>query len=579
MIAAGYAYDRILIRSKDWPPRMLLRPRYLRRYRQIAEILADYGFGAALAQFGLSERLNLPRAWRRKKAAVEELTNARRLRLAIEEMGPTFIKFGQILSTRSDLLPPDYIVELSFLQDRVAPVSWDEARTVLESELGGPVEDFFAAVDPVPIASASLAQVHVATLLNGQEVVIKIQRPNIEATINTDLDIIYDLAQQAQQRTGLGSRYEVGDVAEEFAFSLRNELNFLREGRSADRFRENFTNEPQLYVPKVYWELTTHRMLVLERIRGIKIDDIQALDAAGYNRKRLADYAARIVLQEVLIDGFFHADPHPGNLLILPGEVICMLDFGTMGRLDETDRLNLARLFIAVVQLDVDSTIDQLQRMGIADYKVNRTGLYADLRRLMRQYHGVPIYDINAREVLNELQPIIYDYKLHVPTDYWLLIKTSVIMQGVGLALDPDYDIFKAAQPFLGKIFRQLWFPSSWAPGLLRLGLDWKDLAAQLPRQTIRLMDQLDRGDLSVQARLPQLDPIINRVERWIHQVIYTILLAALLIGLAFLAPHLDLTWPWRLITWIIMGGFVTLVILMARLVWSFFRSGKWKIE
>ncbi|HLE16206.1 MAG TPA: AarF/ABC1/UbiB kinase family protein [Anaerolineales bacterium] len=558
---------------------MLLRPRYLRRYRQIAEILADYGFGAALAQFGLSERLNLPRAWRRKKAADEELTNARRLRLAIEEMGPTFIKFGQILSTRSDLLPPDFIQELSYLQDRVAPVSWDQAQAVVESELGGPVEDFFAAVDPVPIASASLAQVHVATLLNGQEVVIKVQRPNIEATINTDLDIIYDLAQQAQQRTGLGSRYEVAEVAEEFAFSLRNELNFLREARSLDRFRENFTNEPQLYVPKVYWDLTTHRLLVLERIRGIKIDDLAALDAAGYNRTRLADYAARIVLQEVLIDGFFHADPHPGNILILPGEVICMLDFGTMGRLDESDRLNLARLFIAVVQLDVESTIDQLQRMGIADYKVNRAGLYADLRRLMRQYHGVPIYDINAREVLNELQPIIYDYKLHVPTDYWLLIKTAVIMQGVGLALDPDFDIFKAAQPFLGKIFRQLWFPSSWAPGLMRLGLDWKDLAAQLPRQAIRLMDQLDRGDFTVQARLPQLEPLINRVERWVHQVIYTILLAALLIGLAFLVPHLNFIWPWKLTTWIIMGGFLVLVILMARLVWSFFRAGKWKID
>jgi ubiquinone biosynthesis protein len=494
-------------------------------------------------------------------------------------MGPTYIKFGQILSTRSDLLPPDYIEELSYLQDKVAPVSWEKAQGVLESELGAPVEEFFAAVDPNPIASASLAQVHAATLLNGQEVVIKIQRPNIETTINTDLDIINDLAVQAQQHTGLGSRYVVSELAEEFAFSLRNELDFLREARSADRFRQNFAKEPHLCVPKIYWDYSTRRVLVLERIHGIKIDDIPGLDAAGYNRRRLADHAARIVLQEVLIDGFFHADPHPGNILILPGEVICLLDFGTMGRLDDRDRINLARLFIAVVQLDVDATIDQLQRMGIADYKVDRASLNHDLRRMLLQYYGTPIYDINAREVFKNLQPIIYEYTLRVPTDLWLLVKTSVIMQGVGLALDPEFDIFKAAQPFLGRIFRQLWLPTSWGPGLLRAGLDWKDLAAELPRQSIRLLDQLDRGDFTVQARLPQLEPTINRVERIVDRVIYAIILSALLIGLAFLVPRLDFTWPWRLITWIIMGGFLLLLFLVARLAWSYIRSARRRRE
>ena len=558
---------------------MLLKPRYLRRYRQIGEILADYGFGAALAQLGLSDRLNLPRVWRRKKKVDEELTNARRLRLAIEEMGPTYIKFGQILSTRSDLLPPEYIEELSYLQDKVAPVSWEKAQGVLEAELGAPVEEFFAAVDPNPIASASLAQVHAATLLNGEEVVIKIQRPNIETTINTDLDIIYDLANQVQQRTDLGSRYEVAELADEFAFSLRNELDFLREARSADRFRQNFANEPHLRVPKIYWEYSTRQVLVLERIRGIKIDDLPALEAAGYNRRRLADHAARIVLQEVLVDGFFHADPHPGNILILPGEVICLLDFGTMGRLDDQDRINLARLFIAVVQLDIDATIDQLQRMGIADYKVNRTSLYQDLRRMLMQYYGTPIYDINAREVFKNLQPVIYEYKLRVPTDYWLLIKTAVIMQGVGLALDPEYDIFKAAQPFLGRIFRQLWFPSSWGPGLLRVGLDWKDLLSELPRQSIRLLDQLDRGDLTVQARLPQLEPTFIMIEHIVDRVIYAIILAALFVAFAFLVPRLDFTWPWKLITWIIVGGFLVLLFLVLRLAWSYIRAGKWRLK
>ena len=218
----------------------------------------------------------------------DAMTNPRRLRRAFEDLGPTFIKFGQILSTRSDIMPPEYLEELSYLQDEVPPVSWDEARQVVETELGASVEELFAQVDPVPIASASLAQVHVARLVGGEEVVVKIQRPNLEKTVNLDLDIIYDLAQTAQQRIAVASRYEVADLAEEFASALRIEMDFRREAWNADRFRQNFADEPHLYVPKIYWDYSTQRLLVMERIRGIKINDLDGLDAAGYDRQRLS---------------------------------------------------------------------------------------------------------------------------------------------------------------------------------------------------------------------------------------------------------------------------------------------------
>jgi ubiquinone biosynthesis protein len=553
---------------------MLVRPRYLRRYRQIAEILADYGFGAFLAQLGFSERLNLPRRIRRRKLPEEtEIPLPRRVRLAIEELGPTFVKFGQILSTRPDLLPPDFIEELSHLQDKVAPVSWEKARAVLEADLGAPAEQFFFYIDPTPIASASLAQVHEAILRTGEQVVIKIQRPDIEATINTDLDILNDFAIQVQQRTALGERYAVADVAEEYAVALRIELDFRREARSAERFAANFSKESNIYIPKIYWDFTTRRVLVQERIKGIKIDDLPALEAAGYDRHRLAEHCARFVLQEVLIDGYFHADPHPGNLLVMPGEVIGVLDFGTMGRLDERDRINLARLFIVAVQLDVEGIVDQLQRMGVADYRVDREGLNRDLRRVLLQYYGLPIYEFNASEILKGLQPIIYEYHLRIPADYWLLIKTTVIMQGVGLGLDPDFDIFAAAQPYLGKIFRQLWLPSSWGPGLLRLGLEWKDLVTILPRQSTRLLDQLERGDFTVKAELPQLEPLMLQVDRLVSRIIYALLVAAMLVALAFLIPRLDFTWPWGLMTWLILGGFLLLLFLAARLAWLTVRT------
>lgn len=559
---------------------MLIRPRYLRRYRQIVEILADYGFGAFLAQMGLSDRLNIPRRWRRRRDLPgDAMTNPRRLRRALEDMGPTFIKFGQILSTRSDIMPPEYLEELSFLQDEVPPVSWDEARQVVESELGAPVEELFTQIDPVPIASASLAQVHVARLIGGEEVVIKIQRPNLEKTVNLDLDIIYDLAQTAQQRISLASRFEVADLAEEFASALRTELDFRREAWNADRFRQNFADEPHLYVPKIFWEYSTQRLLVMERIRGIKIDNLEALKAAGYDPRRISTYAANFALKEVLIDGFFHADPHPGNMLIMPGEVIGVLDFGTVGRLDDRDRTNLARLFIAGVQMDVEGIVDQLQRMGVADYRVDRMGLQRDLKRIMTRYYGLPIYEINAQEVAKAVQPIMYEYKLYVPTDYYLLMKTVIMLQGVGLNLDPDFDIFEAAQPYMGKLFRRMWLPSSWGPEVLRLAMDWKDFATILPRKTSRILDQVERGQLTVQAELPQLESTINMIDRLINRIIFSVLVAAMVVALALLLPRLDYAWPWGLLTWIIVVGFFVLLFLAFRLAWSVWRSGRSKFD
>lgn len=557
---------------------MFIRPRTFRRYRQIAEILADYGFGALLAQMGLSERLNLPRRFRRRKA-LGEITLARRVRLLLEELGPTFIKFGQILSTRSDLLPPEFLEELSYLQDQVAPVSWEEARQVLESELEAPAEAYFSHIDPQPIASASLAQVHLATLLSGEEVILKIQRPNIEQTINTDLDILHDLTNLAQSRTALGARFEVAELAEEFALALRNELDFRREAWNADRFRKNFAGEKHLYVPKIFWDLTTRRLLVMERVEGIKIDDLPALEAAGYDRRRIAEHAARFVLKEVLIDGFFHADPHPGNLIIMPGEVIGVIDFGIVGRLNERERVDLARLFIAVVQLDIDAVVDQLYRMGVASPKTDRQGLHRDLRRLLSQYYGRPIYAISGREVIRGVQPIIYRHRLHVPPDYWLLMKTSAIMQGVGLALDPQFDIFEAARPYLREVFLSLWSPGSLATEVSRLFLDWKDLAEAAPRKTADILGQIERGDLTIRMTLPQLDPFVKILDRLVNRIIFSMLLSALLVALALLIPLLDLTWPWGFTTWLVLAGFLVMFLLALRLAWLVLRSGRWRLE
>ena len=552
---------------------MLLRPRHLRRYSQIAQVLSDYGFGALLAQLGLSDRLNLPRRIFRRKAPEDELSAARRVRLALEELGPTFIKLGQIASVRPDLLPPAFLEELSQLQDNVAPLPWEAMREVLESELEAPVEALFLNFETDPIASASLAQVYRARLPDGKRVVVKILRPGIEERINTDLDILYDLSKTAQGRTSIGERFEVAELAVEFSNALLAELDFRREGRNADQFRQNFEAEPQIYVPEIYWEFTTRRVLVQEEIRGIKIDDLEALKKAGYDRKALAEASARFILQEVLEDGFFHADPHPGNLLVMKGGVIGVLDFGTVGLLDRRDRINLARLFVEVVQLDSEAVVDQLIRMGVADFRVNRRALERDLRRVLLRYYGLPINEISASEVVEAIQPIIFDHRLRIPSNYWLLVKTVIIMQGVGLGLDPEFDIFEASRPFLGRLFRQVWLPSTWAPSLARSAMEWSELASTFPRRSNRILDQLERGELGVQAYIPDLRDTNTMINQIVNRIIFGILVAAFIVALALLIPQLDFSWPWNLVTWVILGGFVVMSMLALFLLWSILRS------
>jgi ubiquinone biosynthesis protein len=554
---------------------MLLTPRHLGRYRQIAEIMVSHGFGFLLAQLDLEPRLNIPRRLlRRKPPLPSDITPAQHVRLALEELGPTFIKFGQILSTRPDLLPPAYVAELTRLQDQVPPAPWEIIKPAIEEELDDSLEQLFSFFEPVPIAAASLAQVHAAVLPDGQEVVVKVQRPKIEQTIKLDLDILYYLARLAQDRTPLGQSYDLAEIAEDFGIFLRAELDYRREGRNADRFRTNFANEPHLCIPRVYWDYTTSRVLVLERIAGIKIDDIAALEAAGYDRYQLALHSARLIIREVLEDGFFHGDPHPGNILVMPGEVIGLMDFGTVGYLTAADRANLIRLYIVAVQLDVASIVDQLVRMGVAQPTVDRAILQRDIQRLLLKYHGASLKEVQFQELLDEIRPIVYQHHLRLPSDLWLLAKTLVMMEGVGKRLYPDFDIFAVSKPYVQRFIRRMWQPMEWGPGLLRNVTAWNDLIGQFPRQTTRLLDQLERGDLKLQLHLAEVDQTTNRLDRIANRVILSLLLSAFIVALALLIPTLNLSWPWGLLTWIIILGFAVMSILALWLIWSIFRSG-----
>jgi ubiquinone biosynthesis protein len=555
---------------------VFFKPRHLGRYRKIAEVMARHGFGAIIAQLGLESTLRLPaRLLSRDKEPETPRSAATHLREALEELGPTFIKLGQIASTRPEILPPAFITELSKLQDDVPPAPWGEVQELIHEELGAPIEDVFLAFDPTPIASASLAQVYAAMLLDRRQVVVKVQRPGIEKVIEKDLAIILDIARLSQERLAWTRPFDPVGLAEEFAIALKSELDYGREGRNADRFRENFADEDYIYVPTVEWDLSSRRLLVQERIDGIKADNIVAMDAAGYDREKIAMHAAQFIIKEVLEDGFFHADPHPGNLVIMPGEVIGLMDFGTVGYLDAGDRGNLVRLYIAIIRFDVDSIIEQLIRMRIASSNVDQYGLQRDLRRLLRKYYGLPLKEISTGDMLVEIQPIIYEYHLQIPSDYWLLLKTLVIMEGVGKRLAPDFDVFAASSPYVSRFLVKMALPTSWGPSVLRSAAGWVDLAVDFPRQTSRIMNRLDRGEIEFQVQVPNINQATKQLNRMANRVILAILVGTLTMALALLIPSLNLTWPWNLPTWLIVIGFVLMVMLALWLIWSILRSNR----
>ena len=508
------------------------KTRHLGRYREITGVLARHGFGWLLGE--IWPRGLLPSARRRERAEdLDPTAQAVHLRRAFEELGTTCIKLGQVLSTRSDILPPTYIAELVKLQDAVPPVPHAHVAAVVEAELGAPPEHLFAAFDPTPLAAASIGQVHAARLRSGEEVVVKIQRPGVTTAVERDLDILLDLAGLMAQHTRLGPDYDVLGLAEEFAFNLRCELNYVREGHNADRFRQAFVGDPDLHIPRVYWDYTTTRVLVMERLRGIKVSDLAALEAEGMDRKRIAATSVRLMLEELFVHGFFHADPHPGNLYVLADSRIGMMDFGMVGRLDEALQEGLTRLFLALSKGDSERMVDELTAIGAAQSQINRPLLKRDLDHLIACYANRSVADLASARIFTEVTELVRRHHLRLPSDLLLMAKVMMISEGLGLQMDPDFQFVRFAQPYLEQFWLERRSPLRTGEQVAEGIVELAEFGLSLPRRLTRLVTQVERGELGAQVELRGMDRSLAEVQGMVNRLAMSILVGALIVGLS----------------------------------------------
>jgi len=509
------------------------------RLREIASVLARYGFADAVRRMGMEsvfEKVGETFNWK-EIDNLTGLTEAERIRRALEELGPTFIKLGQLLSTRVDLFPPAWIAEFERLQDNVTPAPFDSIREQLEADLGAPPEQIFAEFQTDSLAAASIAQVYRARLPDGAPVVVKVRRPGIEETVHADLRLLQRLAQIAADQLPETARYRLPSLVEQFQRSILRELDLASECRNAERLATNLRaryrrEECPIVVPRVYWEHTGERVNVQEYIQGIPGRDLAALDAAGLDREHLARAGARAVLSTILEDGFFHADPHPGNLFFLPDNRIAFIDFGMVGYLSDRRREQFVGLLRAIVDADEEGTADALVDLcegetGQAD------GLIEDVTIFLRNYHGVGLEHLNLASVIRDLLAMLRRQELALPLELAQTFKVFITLEGLGRRLDPDFNLVEESAPVVKRAFTAFYSPAALARRGQRSLIEAVKLMTRLPREVRDTLHSISRGSLQVHIDVSQLERMTERLDRAASRLTIGLITAALIIGTA----------------------------------------------
>ena len=552
--------------------------RSLGRLSEIAQVMVRHGFGYFLEAHKLTDLLPGRSAETRLAAVYDEGSSARgqHLRELLDELGPTFVKFGQLLSTRPDIVPPDIIVELRGLQDDVRPFPFEQAERVIEEDLGNSIDRLFLAFDPEPVAAASIGQVHRATLPNGKLVAVKVQRPGAPRQIEADLQLLYQAAKLVKERVRSLDFIDAHSLVDEFARQIRQELDYRLEGRNAQTFYRNFAGDPRVHVPKVFWTYTRARVLTLEWLEGTQLADFDTLPLTLEERRDLAYRIAETWMAMIFRHGFFHGDPHPANIMLLEeAGTIGLVDFGAVGKLSDDDMSKLTRMFIDAAQENVDVLPKRLADLGVRYPKEREEEFRAELREIYYRYYGASVSEIDPIQIIREAFQLIYAMNLHLPTRYLLLDRAIATLGSVGIELYPDFNVFEVARPYARGLLLDRFTPQRVAKRARRDAIAYAQIFREAPYQVHDLLEQVRDGQVEVGFVHKGLDDFLEQTQRVFNRLVVALIVVGGLIGssligvLATGGPHL------LGVNLVSVIGFALSTVLGMWLLWGVVRSGR----
>lgn len=507
----------------------------IRRLQTILNVLVKNGFGHLIEQLNL---LHLIAASQRMfglkkhtEAVKDRITMPIRVRMVFEELGPTFIKFGQLLSLRPDLIPQEFVDEFQKLQEEVPPVSFESIKQQIESELRNPLEVTFPYFEKTAHAAASIAQVHKATLPEGQQVMVKVQRPKIKQTIETDINILFQLAHLIERYIPESKVYPPLGIVEEFAKSIRRELDFTMEASNTQRFYDNFAGDTHVVIPQVYWGLSTKKILVLQRLEGIRINQIQIMKKRGWDTAKIAVLGCQVFLKQILEFGFFHGDPHPGNLLLIQEDVLGLIDFGIVGRLDKEVLESCSAIFFSLLKKDYERLIQEYIKMGFTSPDTDIRHFRHDFIEFLETYLDRPLKYLHISEVLNQAIKVSLKHHITVPVDLILLGKTLLFIESIGTALDPHISLLTISRPYAQKLLKKKFHPHRLFSNIIGSVADVGDLLKPLPRQLRILINKILDGELEIEFVHLGLENLIREIDRSSNRISFGLIISALIIG------------------------------------------------
>jgi len=521
------------------------------------------------------------------------------VRCALEELGPTFIKIGQILSTRPDIVPPALAAELEKLQDQATPFSFSKVESVIAAELGATPDEVFSSFEPEPIAAASLGQVHTARLRSGEEVVVKVQRPGVERVVRTDIEILREVASVATRRSRLGRVYDLVEIVDELAATLFQELDYTTEAANADRLAYALRTDPHVVIPRVYWEYTTRRVLTMERIRGTRLTELGAARvdtgaktatgtagagpetasaAAGTGRPQL-DTAAiaraltNTILEQILAHGVFHADLHPGNVVALPDARIALLDFGMTGVVPDDLKEQFGGFLLAVAARSPARLVAVLLKLGLAPAGVDTGSLTRDVDALLRRYYGVPVSQLSVAALTKDVLDVCVKHHIKVRRDFALVLKALTAVEGTVRYIDPSFNLVEAAEPFARRLVRERMKPASVLKTLGKLGADYAEFLAHLPSKLDRVLDLAASGQLKVKWELEGASRLFREVALLVNRLALSVVLASIIVSTALIAQSAPTVLIWRFP--LAEASFILALVFGVWLLASIIRSGR----